>query len=141
MRTPTWDEVREFLRYDEWTPDKPRSTDHDYFEKVLPSGEVLVSKVSRSGRKTMSPGRFSATLSDQLRVSQAQFWEVLRLRKPADRPSPEPEPEPVSLPMWLAQQLERAGVLPQEIEGLDAHAATALLDEIRSRPKREELEQ
>ena len=70
MKTPTWDEVRQFLNFDAWTPDRPRSTDHDYFEKTLPTGEVLITKVSRSAGKTMSPGRFKAILSDQLRVNE-----------------------------------------------------------------------
>lgn len=135
MRTPDWDEVREFLKYDRWEHDAQRSTDHDYFEKVLPSGEILLTKVSRSGKKTMSPGRFIAILSDQLRVSATQFWDVIRLKEPAERPSPEPEPAPKSLPLWLAQQLERSGVTAEVIVGLDEDAARALLDEIRSRPQ------
>lgn len=135
MRTPDWDEVRAFLRYDRWEPDRARSTDHDYFVKTLPSGETVVTKVSRSGAKTMSMGRFKAILSDQLRVNEAQFWDVVRLKAPAERPSPEPEPAPSSLPLWLAQQLQRAGIPQAEIEGLDEGAARTLLDEVRSRPR------
>jgi hypothetical protein len=139
LRTPTWDEapageVRDFLRYDRWLPDKPRSTDHDYFLKTLPDGEILITKASRSGQKTMSAGRFKAILSDQLRVAEADFWEVLRTKQPAPRPTPTPEPEPVSLPLWLAHELERLGIAPTEIEGLDEARARALLNEIRSRP-------
>ena len=135
MRTPDWDQVREFLRYDRWSPDKPRSTDHDYFEKTLPDGEILTTKVSRSGKKTMSAGRFKAILSDQLHISEQQFWEVLRTRKPAVRPAPEPEPEPPSLPLWLVRELERSGVPASQIEQLDERHARELLAEIRSRPQ------
>lgn len=132
MRTPDWDQVREFLRHDQWVADRHRSTDHDYFEKSLASGEVLITKVSRSGQKTMSPGRFKAILSDQLRVNEAEFWNVLRLKVPATRPSPEPEPE--SLPLWLAQQLEREGAKPQDIGTLSMDEAALFLAELRSRP-------
>jgi hypothetical protein len=134
LRTPDWDEVREFLNRDRWERDAERSTDHDYFEKTLESGEILITKVSRSGKKTMSPGRFSAILSDQLKVSAAEFWNVIRSKEPAERPSPEPEPVPASLPLWLVQQLERVGVTSTTIEALDEASARALLDEIRSRP-------
>ncbi|MGA3058541.1 MAG: hypothetical protein ABSE70_10985 [Candidatus Limnocylindrales bacterium] len=134
MRTPTWDEIREFLRYDRWTPDKPRSTDHDYFTKTLPDGEILITKVSRSGQKTMSAGRFKAILADQLHVAEADFWEVLRSKRPATRPVPAPEPEPVSLPLWLARELERLGVAPEEMEKLDEGRARTLRDTLRSRP-------
>lgn len=134
MRTPDWDDVREFLKYDRWEHDAERSTDHDYFEKMLPNGEILITKVSRSGKKTMSPGRFGAILSDQLKVTAGQFWDVIRLKEPAQRPSLEPEPTPASIPLWLAQQLERVGVASATIETLDEASARDLLDEIRSRP-------
>lgn len=135
MRTHDWDDVREFLRHDQWTADIERSTDHDYFEKTLVTGEVLTTKVSRSGKKTMSPGRFKAILSDQLRLNEAEFWNVLRLKEPAPRPSLEPESEPESLPLRLVQQLERSGVRPEDIAGLSTEEAIALLAELRSRPE------
>ena len=105
MRTPSWDELREFLRVDGWTAD--RSTAHDFFEKALPDGEILRTHASRSGLKTISPGRFKAILSDQLHLGEAEFWEVLRSRTPARRPSRAPEPAPASLPLWIAAALER----------------------------------
>jgi hypothetical protein len=134
LRTPTWTEIREFLKYDGWVPDKQRSTDHDYFEKELPD-DFLIMDVSRAGSKSMSPGRFKTILADQLRINEAQFWEVLRMKRPAERPTTEPEPQPVSLPLWLARELERRGVTPAEIENLDEAEANALLAGIRSRPR------
>ena len=134
MRTPNWDEVREFLKHDLWAPDTPRSTDHDYFIKTLQDGEILITKVSRSGGKTMSGGRFKAILADQLRVNEAQFWEVMRTKMRANRPAPEPEPQPVSLPLWLARELDRRGIPPSEIEKLDERAAMEMLSDLRSQP-------
>jgi hypothetical protein len=84
VRTPSWSEILVFLAFDRWSDD--RTTGHDFFEKVLPSGEILQTHASRSGDKTISPGRFKAILADQLKVSAAEFWEVLRTRKPAARP-------------------------------------------------------
>jgi hypothetical protein len=134
LRTPTWDDLREFLKHDRWSAGRRRSTDHDHFTKTLPDGEILITRISRSGQKTMSGGRFKAILSDQLRVGEAQFWEVLRTKTPATRPVPAPEPELLSLPLWLAHELERCGISPQEIEKLDEPRAKALLAEVRSRP-------
>ena len=134
MRTPTWDEFREFLRHDDWEED--RATGHDFFERALPDGEILRTHASRSGSKTMSPGRFKAILSDQLRLSEAEFWEVLRTNSPAPRPSPATEPAPMSLPLWLAQALEREAALTREqIAELDEDEARRLLIEARSRPR------
>lgn len=134
MRTPSWDELREFLRHDDWEED--RATGHDFFEKTLPDGEILRTHASRSGSKTMSPGRFKAILSDQLRLSEAEFWEVLRTKTPAPRPSPAPEAAPRSLPLWLAQALEReAGLTGEQIAELDEDEARRSLDEARLRPR------
>ncbi|MEK6719449.1 MAG: hypothetical protein AABZ33_02125 [Chloroflexota bacterium] len=134
MRTPTWDEFRAFLRYDDWHED--RATGHDFFEKTLPDGEILRTHASRSGSMTMSPGRFKAILSDQLRLSEGEFWDVLRTRTRAVRPSPAPEPAPRSLPLWLAQALGReVGLTREQIAGLDEIDARQRLDEARSRPK------
>jgi hypothetical protein len=62
----------------------------------------------------MSPGRFKAILSDQLRLSEGEFWDVLRTKAPALRPSPASEREPRSLPLWLALALEREVGLTRE---------------------------
>jgi hypothetical protein len=133
VRTPTWEEFREFLRRDDW--EKDRATGHDFFEKTLPDGEILRTHASRSGSKTTSPGRFKSILSDQLRLSEAEFWEVLRTKKPAPRPSPAPEPAPRSLPLWLARSLEReVGLSREQIAELGAEEAHRLLIEARSRP-------
>ena len=133
MRTPSWDEFREFLRHDDWQED--RATGHDFYEKTLPDGEILRTHASRSGSKTMSPGRFKAILSDQLLLSEAEFWEVLRTKISAPRPSPAPEPAPASLPLWLALTLEReAGVTGELIAELDEDEARRLIVDARSKP-------
>lgn len=134
MKTPSWDEFREFLKHDDWEED--RATGHDFFEKTLPDGEILRTHISRSGSKSMSPGRFKAILSDQLRLNESEFWEVLRTRTPAPRPSPAPEPAPASLPLWLALALEReVGLTREQIAELDADEARRRLDEVRLRPR------
>jgi hypothetical protein len=97
VKTPSCDEVLEFLKLDRWAED--RSTGHAFFEKVLPNGEILHTHAARSGGRTMSPGRFRAILSDQLRVSEAEFRQTLRTRTPVRRPSPSPELPPASLPL------------------------------------------
>lgn len=133
MRTPSWDEFREFLRHDDWAED--RATGHDFYEKTLADGEILRTHASRSGSKTMSPGRFKAILSDQLLLSEAEFWEVLRTKISAPRPSPAPEPAPASLPLWLALALEReAGLTRDQIAVLDEDDARRVLVEARSKP-------
>jgi len=134
VRTPSWNEILAFLAFDRWSDG--RATGHDFFEKVLPSGEILQTHASRSGDKAISPGRFKAILTDQLKVSEAEFWEVLRTRKAGTRLSRSPEPSPTSLPLWLVQALEReVGLGRERVADLDEQAARTLLDEARSRPR------
>ena len=134
MKTPSWDEILEFLKLDRWSEN--RATGHDFFERTLPNGDILHTHASRSGGKAISPGRFKAILSDQLRLNEAEFWEVLRIREPATRPSLAPEPPPASIPMWIAEALEReAGLSRERIADLDESHARALIDEVRSRPR------
>lgn len=134
MKTPSYDEIREFLKADGWII--TRKTGHEFHRKVLPNGEILETRASWSGQKTMSPGRFKAILLDQLKVDQQQFWDVLRTGKPAVRPAPAVEPEPRSIPKWLDQALRRElGFGDDDFAGLTEHAAQALLDEGRSRPR------
>ena len=133
MRTPSWDDLREFLRHDDWQED--RATGHDFYEKTLPDGEILRTHASRSGSKTMSPGRFKAILSDQLLLSEAEFWEVLRTKMSARRPSAAPERAHASLPLWLAQALDsEARLTRNQIAELDEDEARRLLVDARSKP-------
>lgn len=134
MRTPSYDEVREFLRADGWMVS--RKTGHESCEKVLPNGEVLETRASWSGKKTMSPGRFRVILADQLKVTQQQLWKVVRTGKPATRPSPTVEPGPPSLPKWLDQALRREfGLGDVELADLTEEQAGDALNEARSRPR------
>lgn len=133
MRTPSFDEIETFLRIDGWTQD--RSTGHEFYEKVLPNGETFRSHTSFAGKKTMSPGRFKAILADQLRVSEAEFWEALRTREPVTRPSPLPESAPKSLPNWLRVALRNeCGSSEEEISLLTEDEARHRLAERRSTP-------
>jgi len=134
MRTPTFDEIEAFLRIDGWSQD--RSTGHDFYEKVLPDGETLRSHTSFAGKKTMSPGRFKTILADQLKVSEAEFWEALRSKRPVSRPSPQPQPAPESLPNWLREALRHECDLNEkDLVLLTEDEARQRLTQGRSKPR------
>jgi hypothetical protein len=73
LRTPSWDEFREFLRQDGWEAD--RATGHDFFERPSRTAKSCARMHPGSGSKTFSPGRFKTILSDQLSLNEAEFWE------------------------------------------------------------------
>jgi hypothetical protein len=134
VKTPSYDEIRQFLKADGWSIS--RRSGHEFYEKVLPSGEILETRASWSGKKTMSPGRFQAILSDQLKVTRQQFWEVIRSGEPATRPSPVPEPAPHSLPKWLDQALRRElGMDDADLANLTEEQALDELNDARSKPR------
>lgn len=135
MRTPSFAELEAFFRIDGWGLE--RRTGHAFYEKVLPDGEILRSHASLAARKTMAPGRFRAILADQLRVSEAEFWEALRTGRAVERPSRDAATAPPGLPAWLWEALIReVGLQPDEIAALSEEEARAALTSVRSRPPR-----
>jgi len=50
-----------------------RSTDHYWYRKVTDDGRLLVTKVSRSLGKEISPGLWRHILKRQLEITQAEF--------------------------------------------------------------------
>jgi hypothetical protein len=123
MRTPTWEEIEEFCRKDGW--EFIRSTNHSFFQKVLPDGSVLETHRSFASDKTMSPGRFQAVLHNQLRVTAEAFWETLRTGHPALRSELPRESAPLPIPTWIG------GVLLNDLHVTEAQVAKLTPDEAR----------
>ncbi len=134
MKTPTWDEIKEFCQKDGWS--LVRDTDHEFYQKLLPDGRLLETHVSFSGGKTMSPGRFKNILRVQLEVSEQDFWDSIRLGRPAPRPS-SPLPEVRQpLPDWVLDALRwQMGVPEAEIAALSPEEAERRVREYWSRPR------
>lgn len=105
-----------------------RSTDHEFWQKTLVSGDVLETHTSFAGKKTMSQGRFAAILRSQLKVSRREFWNALQTRQPVARPSEEEEPPPTH-DAWVVLGLKARGVPEDEIARLSPADAKALFYE------------
>lgn len=133
MKTPTWEELEEFCRIDRWQ-EIDKSDDHRYYQLVH-GRTVLQTRVSHSSKKTMSEGRWSSILRDQLQVSADDFWKALRTGDPVQRPSQPPD-ESRGIPLWCAQVLENElHMAPAEIAGLEPDEAQRLVHEFWSRPR------
>lgn len=134
-RTPSWRQIEEFCQIDNWTV--VRETDHRFFQRVLPSGEVLETHTSFASGKAMSQGRFAAILRTQLKVTRKQFWEALRSGRPVERPAPV-EPEGPKHRLYVVQVLTRElGMSENEIANLTVEEAERLVHEHWSRADRE----
>jgi len=131
-RTPTWAEIEQFCAIDGWT--HVRSTDHEFWQKTLDSGEVLETHTSFGGNKTMSPGRFSSILRNQLRITKVEFWQALQSGKPVDRPT-DVEEAPPSIPGWVLFGLKNQGLTDDEIATLGPEEAEKVLQQKWAEPK------
>ncbi|MHB8632299.1 MAG: hypothetical protein ACYC9W_10270, partial [Candidatus Limnocylindria bacterium] len=106
MKTPTAGDLLEFLRADGgWKP--VRSTKHGHHEKTLEDGTVLSTHVSFGSRATVGPETFKLILATQLAVTEAQFWETIRLKKSQRTTAVVAEPRKDPLTLALRRELMR----------------------------------
>ncbi len=132
-KSVTWQDVEAFLAADLWIAG--RKTGHDFYEKLLPNGELLRTHISRAGSKGMSPGRFRAILRNQLKVGEDDFWEAIRAGRPAARPSEVEEPPPQHA-AWVVRVLViELHLTPSEIQALSVEDALRMVNALRSRPR------
>jgi hypothetical protein len=130
---PTWGDIDAFCAADEWTAD--RKTDHVFWEKVLPSGEILSTHRSFGTSQEIGPDLFRRILREQLKVSRDDFWAAIRTRKPVDRPVElDVDTAPV-YPGWVIAGLTQRGLTPEEIRKLSPDEARRKLEELWSSPR------
>lgn len=136
--SPTAGDLERFLIADGWRriPAGARGgkrESHVFYEKQLPDGRSLQTHVSHDRSATISAGRFGAILREQLEVSRADFWEVIRSGEPVGRPVPVEEPEVVEHDAWVIEVLTgKLHMGPQEIEKLSQQDAIDLVHEFWS---------
>ncbi|MDO4183549.1 MAG: type II toxin-antitoxin system HicA family toxin [Coriobacteriia bacterium] len=71
---PSWKELRRYCERDGWECYK--STDHDFYRKVLPDGTVLRTKVSR-GHGQINGRLWQEILRRQLKTTQEHFNKII----------------------------------------------------------------
>lgn len=67
---PTFKELKRFCENDGW--ELYRTTDHYFYRKVLPNGDVLRTKVSM-GTGEINGHKWKRILKQQLQVTQEEF--------------------------------------------------------------------
>ena len=73
---PTFRHLKRFCEGDRWV--LIRSTDHWYYEKVLPDGRVLRTKVSRALQREIPRHLWERILKHQLHITEEEFWKKIR---------------------------------------------------------------
>jgi len=134
---PTHRDLRKFCDNDGWDPKK--RGDHWRYTKRLPDGRPLRTKVSFGSGEIGDPGLFAAILREQLLVSEAEFWRVVREGGPARRaavPIAAPDAPPL-LSAATVLQLRKLGVSLEQLRKLRSQAeAEALLERLRGQRER-----
>lgn len=72
---PTFGDLKRYCEKTGWV--LVRNTDHWYYEKLLPDGTLLRTRVSHAVHREIPRGLWSKILKNQLRISEEEFWAHL----------------------------------------------------------------
>ena len=111
---------------------------HVTYELPLPDGRILRTRISRPVKKeTYGPDLWKRILSsDQLDVSEGEFWSCVRDKVLPDRGGAASETPQGALPAQLVYQLiHQAGVPEGEVAEMSVEDATARMVAYWSSPK------
>lgn len=134
-RRPTWGQVRRFCERQGF---RSSTTDHDFYDKVLPDGSTAGTKISfnRTETEPVPPSLWSRIWKRQLRLAtEDDFWRGLSgLPIVYDMPrSPDPTKP---LPEYLVRHLREDRHLTEgEIVGVSRAEAQRLLNDWYSRSR------
>lgn len=72
---PKFKDLKKYCEKNGWV--MIRNTDHWYYEKVLPDGTVLQTKISHAIHKEIPKNVWRFILQKQLKISEEEFWNNL----------------------------------------------------------------
>jgi len=72
---PTFGQLKRYCENTGWY--QTRNTDHWYFEKVRPDGELLRTRVSHATATEIPGNLWRKILKHQLRTTEEEFWQAL----------------------------------------------------------------
>lgn len=132
--TPTRQDHLRFCEIEGWSAVRSSKgktgTHHDTYELILESGDVLRTRISRPPDRTnYGQSIWKHILRDQLRVSEAEFWECLETGNPPQRGAIE-EPEKEPIPTGVVWNLvNRVGISEEEVAAMNRDEAIERLNQ------------
>ena len=136
----TFGDLRRYVSNDGWTEEpnrargRRRTGDHRRYYRDLPDGTRLRTKVSHDEHAEIGADLFHRIVRDQLRVTEARFWEVVHGRGGPEMEAIRPEVEPV--PGWLVTRLLfTVGLSEAQVAAMTPDEAHAAWLEYQARPR------
>jgi len=134
-RRPTWAQVRRFCEKQSF---RPSTTDHDFYDMVLPDGSTAGTKISfnRAETEPVSPALWPRIWRRQLRLrSEDECWHGLD-GAPVSYDIPQAAEPAQPLPDYLARHLREDRHLPEDaIATISREEAQRLLNAWYSRDR------
>jgi len=135
----TFEDLLTYVMRDGWTDEpnlvrgRARTGDHRRFKKERADGSILRTKVPHGLRDEIGENLFRHILRDQLRVTEEQFWGIVR--GGATLPGP-PHTPAATVPGWRVERLLFTVGLPEsDIRAMTADEARAAWDAYQARPR------
>ena len=110
---------------------------HLTYELTLPDGRILRTRISRPpNTETYGRGLWKHILSDQLEVTEAEFWACVDEHELPDRAPATGEVPASALPAGLALQLIRTAGIPEaEVATMSLQRALEVMNQFWSQPR------
>jgi hypothetical protein len=110
---------------------------HIAYELTLRDGRILRTRISRPpNNETYGPRLWALLLSDELQVTEAEFWACVADKEPPDRGTGTTEPPAHALPAGLVHQLIHVAAVPEdEVAAMPLERALEVMNEFWSRPQ------
>lgn len=135
----TFEDLLKYVLRDGWIDEpnlirgRARTGDHRRYQKERADGTILRTKVPHSSRDEIGDDLFRHILRDQLRVTEEQFWGMVRGGATILEA---PHPPAPTVPGWLIERLLFTVGLPEsEIRAMTADEARAAWDAYQARPR------
>jgi len=122
-----------FCTTEGWTERKratgKRGSHHVNFERALPDGSILYTRISHPVDRTdYGPGIWAHILRDQLHVTAEEFWDCVQNQVLPDRGQPEEVAE--AIPLGVIRALTQEAHIPEsEVRAMAKAEAIARLAE------------
>lgn len=109
---------------------------HITYELELPDGRVLRTRISRpANRESYGPALWKLILTEQLSVTEEQFWACVKDRRLPDRGGDSGDLPSRALPAQLVFQLLNIGLPETQVAQMTLEEAVATMTEHWSRPR------